>query len=217
MQLTERQKRIAEIVKKEQPITGEKIARKLQVTRSALRGDLAVLLSGQILSARRHLGYYYVGGGEDPVQEKLASLCIRDYMSEPIVVRADSDVDSAIYRLFTEDIGTLFVGTPEDVIGVVSRKDLIKSAMGRDDLSKMPISMVMTPRTKIVYAGPEDTVLSAAEKLLRDEVDCLPIGTVHTDDGEEKFSVVGRLSKTNIVKIFVALGEKRAANRKKTE
>ena len=187
------------------------------MTRSALRGDLAVLLSGQILSARRHLGYYYVGGGEDPVQEKLASLCIRDYMSEPIVVRADSDVDSAIYRLFTEDIGTLFVGTPEDVIGVVSRKDLIKSAMGRDDLSKMPISMVMTPRTKIVYAGPEDTVLSAAEKLLRYEVDCLPIGTVHTDDGEERFSVVGRLSKTNIVKIFVALGEKRAANRKKTE
>ena len=81
----------------------------------------------------------------------------------------------------------------------------------------MPISMVMTPRTKIVYAGPEDTVLSAAEKLLRYEVDCLPIGTVHTDDGEERFSVVGRLSKTNIVKIFVALGEKRAANRKKTE
>ena len=107
MQLTERQKRIAEIVKNEQPITGEKIARRLQVTRSALRGDLAVLLSGQILSARRHLGYYYVGGGEDPVQEKLASLRIRDYMSEPIVVRSDSDVDSAIYRLFTEDIGTL--------------------------------------------------------------------------------------------------------------
>ena len=134
-------------------------------------------------------------------------------MSEPIVVRSDSDVDSAIYRLFTEDIGTLFVGTPEDVIGVVSRKDLIKSAMGRDDLSKMPISMVMTPRTKIVFADPEDTVLSAAEKLLHSEVDCLPIGTIHRDEdsGDEKFSVVGRLSKTNIVKIFVALGEKQAA------
>ncbi|MCH4072231.1 CBS domain-containing protein [Pseudoramibacter sp.] len=211
MQLTKRQKKIAEIVKNEQPITGEKIARKLQVTRSALRGDLAVLLSGEILTARRHLGYYYVGGGEDPVQEKISRLMIRDYMSEPVVVSSDSDVDSAIYRLFTEDTGTLFVGSKENIIGIVSRKDLIKSAMGRDDLSKMPISMVMTPRSKMIYAKPEDTVLTAAEKLLKFEVDCLPVGHMLTDpeSGEERFEVEGRVSKTNIVRIFVCLGDKK--------
>jgi CBS domain-containing protein len=212
MQLTKRQKKIAEIVKNEQPITGEKIARKLQVTRSALRGDLAVLLSGEILTARRHLGYYYVGGGEDPVQEKISNLMVRDYMSEPVVVSSDSDVDSAIYRLFTEDIGTLFVGSKTNIIGIVSRKDLIKSAMGRDDLSKMPISMVMTPRSKIIYVKPEDTILKAAEKLLKYEVDCLPVGRIFSDPdtGEERFAVEGRVSKTNIVKIFVCLGRRKA-------
>ena len=63
MRLTERQKEITDIVRENGPITGEQIAERLHVTRSALRGDLAVLLSGEIIAARRRLGYYYLGGG----------------------------------------------------------------------------------------------------------------------------------------------------------
>ncbi len=44
MQLTSRQKEIARIIRENEPITGETIAERLNVTRSALRGDLAVLL-----------------------------------------------------------------------------------------------------------------------------------------------------------------------------
>ena len=42
MQLTSRQKEITRIVRENGPITGEMIAERLHVTRSALRGDLAV-------------------------------------------------------------------------------------------------------------------------------------------------------------------------------
>ena len=53
MQLTSRQKEITRIVRENGPITGEMIAERLHVTRSALRGDLAVLLSGEVIAARR--------------------------------------------------------------------------------------------------------------------------------------------------------------------
>ena len=55
MRLTERQKEITDIVRENGPITGEQIAERLHVTRSALRGDLAVLLSGEIIAARRRI------------------------------------------------------------------------------------------------------------------------------------------------------------------
>ena len=71
MRLTERQKEITDIVRENGPITGEQIAERLHVTRSALRGDLAVLLSGEIIAARRRLGYYYLGGGEDPADTEM--------------------------------------------------------------------------------------------------------------------------------------------------
>ena len=41
--LSNRQKRIAEIVRQDGPITGEHIAERLNVTRAALRSDLASL------------------------------------------------------------------------------------------------------------------------------------------------------------------------------
>ena len=46
--LSNRQKQIAEIVRLDGPITGEHIAERLNVTRAALRSDLAILVMGGI-------------------------------------------------------------------------------------------------------------------------------------------------------------------------
>lgn len=72
MQLTSRQKEITRIVRENGPITGEMIAERLHVTRSALRGDLAVLLSGEVIAARRRLGYYYLAAERILQQQKSA-------------------------------------------------------------------------------------------------------------------------------------------------
>ena len=88
MQLTGRQQEITRIVRENGPITGEMIAQRLHVTRSALRGDLAVLLSAEVIAARRRVGYYYLGGGQHPAAAEIRSCTPEDCMSRPILVGA---------------------------------------------------------------------------------------------------------------------------------
>ena len=197
MQLTGRQQEITRIVRENGPITGEMIAQRLHVTRSALRGDLAVLLSGEVI----------LGGGEDPAAAEIRSCTAEDCMSRPILVGAESNAYDAAVLLFTEDIGTLFVGKKDDIQGVVSRKDLLKAAMGRDDLAKVPISMVMTSRSKMIYAEPKEDLVSIAQKMMDYEVDCLPVGTFKNVGNDRKFVLIGRVSKTNITRLFLELGK----------
>ncbi|WP_213975256.1 HTH domain-containing protein, partial [Tepidanaerobacter acetatoxydans] len=61
MELSSRQALIVDIVKKYEPITSEQIADKLNLTRSALRPDLAVLTMLGILEARPRVGYFFAG------------------------------------------------------------------------------------------------------------------------------------------------------------
>ncbi len=61
IQLTERQEKIINIVKYNQPVTGENIAKELGLTRSTLRPDLAILTMSGILDARPKVGYFYTG------------------------------------------------------------------------------------------------------------------------------------------------------------
>ncbi len=206
MQLTERQKEITRIVREDGPITGEMIAAKLHVTRSALRGDLAVLLSGEVIAARRRLGYYYLGGGVDPAASEIRKCIVAGHMSRPVLVSGEANAYDAAVLLFTEDIGTIFVGEEDNLLGVVSRKDLLKAAMGREGLQQMPISMVMTPKSKMIYAEENEEMVAVAQKLIDYEIDCLPVVEI-TDSGEEKkFKLLGRISKTNITRLFLELG-----------
>lgn len=59
--LSNRQKRIGRDRAPGWPITGEHIAERLNVTRAALRSDLAILVMGGILDARPKVGYYFTG------------------------------------------------------------------------------------------------------------------------------------------------------------
>ena len=52
-----------------------------------------------------------------------------------------------------------------------------------------------------------DDVLSAAQKMIDHEIDCLPVVDVKQDDGKREYCVRGRISKTNIVRLFVDIGQ----------
>lgn len=210
IQLSARQEKIVDIVKRLGPITSEQIASALQVRRATLRPDLAILTMSGVLEARPRVGYFYSGKAPATlVAEELRRLRVKDVKSVPVVVRPETSIYDAIVTMFVEDVGTLFVvGEGAILEGVASRKDMLKATLGGSDIHQLPVSVIMTRMPNIVTVAPDDTVHMAARKLIEHEVDALPVVRTLVDDrGGEKLEVVGRLTKTSVTKLFVELGE----------
>lgn len=153
IELTPRQNRILDIVKAQGPITGERIADLLSVTRAALRSDLTVLVMSGLIEARPRVGYYYTGRAvEDPVARMARKITVRDIQSVPVVVQTDTSVYDTIVTMFLEDVGTLIVVEAGGILaGVVSRKDLLRAALGQADFHKIPVSVIMTRMPNVVF------------------------------------------------------------------
>ncbi|HAU31546.1 MAG: Transcriptional regulator [Desulfotomaculum sp. 46_296] len=210
MELTRRQEAILEIVKRNSPITGEQIAERLSLTRATLRPDMAVLTMTGLLGARPRVGYYYSGKSPNRlIAEKLYQIKVGDVKSVPVVVPEHCSVYDAIVTIFTEDVGTLFVVKEGGFLeGVISRKDLLKSTMGSQDIHKLPVSVIMTRWPNIITVEPEESVWVAAKKLIAHEIDAVPLVRAIPDGkGGQGVEVIGRFSKTNIIHLFVGLGE----------
>jgi len=210
LKLSKRQESILEIVTNHGPITGERIAERLSLTRATLRPDLAILTMSGLLEARPRVGYFHSGKSRyRVVAEKLNSVLVDSVKSVPVVVDEKSLVYDAVVTMFIEDVGTLFVVKEGGLLeGAVSRKDLLKTTLGSQDIQKLPVNVIMTRMPNLILTTPEETVWVAAKKIISHEVDALPVvRKVTTASGQEGFEVVGRLSKTNIARLFVELGE----------
>ena len=204
VKLSKRQEQIAQIVREEGPVTGSAIAEHLEVTRSALRSDLSVLTMLGVLDARPNVGYYYVGlSKETQTAERLKSFLVSDVLSQAVVVNGDTSLYDTIVTLFTEDVGTILVCDGSYLMGVVSRKDLLRASMGQTDSHTMPISMIMTPVSKVIAVEPTDTLVEAAQKMIDYEVDCLPVVVREEVGNKKRLKVVGRVSKTTVAKVFL--------------
>ncbi|MCF7599243.1 MULTISPECIES: helix-turn-helix transcriptional regulator [Staphylococcus] len=204
MELNQRQEQIIEIVKQHGPITGEHIADQLNLTRATLRPDLAILTMSGFLEARPRVGYYYSGKSKNKIiHEQLRQYVVKDYMSQPVVVKEDMSVYDAICTIFLEDAGTLFITNKDnDFIGVCSRKDLLRASMIGNDIHTMPISVNMTRMPNLTYLEESELIIYAANQMIDKEIDAIPI--VRLKDNQ-KYEVVGRVSKTTITKLFVSL------------
>ncbi len=211
MKFTSRQKQIIEIVKAGQPVTSEALAEKLGVTRAALRADLAILTMTGTLDARPKVGYVYLGKKLDSeILENLSKIRTGEIMSKPVTVNESTTVYDAIVYLFLNDVGTLFVENNNNLVGAISRKDFLKVAIGGTDIQKVPVGVIMTRMPNIIYGFPEDSAYDLAKKIIEHEIDSIPIVEKVSDDESNKnnFKIVGKISKTNITKLFVKLGER---------
>jgi CBS domain-containing protein len=216
--LSTRQKRIAEIVRLDGPITGEHIAERLNVTRAALRSDLAILVMGGILDARPKVGYYYTGKNTlGMLMEEISSICVKDLQSVPIAIGQEKSAYEAIVTMFLEDVGSVFILDDAGLLaGVVSRKDLLKAAINNADLHSLPVVMVMTPLSKIVVVTEDESVAAAARKIIDNEIDSLPV-VRPVNSGKRSYEVVGRITKTNFTRLLVDLAEGKGGHYKSEE
>ena len=198
IQLNPRQLKIIDIVKENEPITSESIASILNVTRATLRSDLAILTMTGILDARPKVGYFYSGiSGASLVGNKIKDKKVKDIMSMP----------DSIVTMFLSDVGSVFIiDENENLCGIVSRKDLLKVTIGSADINKMPVGMIMTRTPNVITTNKEDDVVLAAKKIIEHEVDSIPVVEINEEDTNQ-IKVIGRLSKTNITKLFLEIAD----------
>jgi DNA-binding transcriptional ArsR family regulator len=92
IQLSERQCEIVDIVQRLAPVTGEKIAEELGLTRPTLRSDLALLVMLGLVDAKPKVGYL---PGRCPKYDSqigtmLKKLTVADVLSDPILISGDA-------------------------------------------------------------------------------------------------------------------------------
>lgn len=157
-----------------------------------------------ILDAKPKVGYFIKGKKTDfNFSEKLSNITVNDIKSVPIVVSEETSVYDTIVMLFLENVGTIFVVNDDELKGVISRKDLLKAAMGGGNLNNMPVGVIMTRVQKIIYCSPEEDIIEAAEKIIENDIDCVPI----VEKENDKLKVIGRISKTNITRVVIEIAK----------
>ena len=212
MEWTDRQQRIVEIVKDSGSITGEKIAAKLDLTRATLRPDLTLLTMFGVLEAKPRVGYSYRENTRpSPIMERVLQLRVCSYKSMPVTVLESASIYEATVAMFTQNVGSLtVVGSDRLLVGMISRKDIMKASLGQSDLQQVPVGVIMTRMPNIYMTTPDEPVYSAAKKLVQHQVDSLPVVEGYVDEnGYECYEVVGRFTKTNVTKLFVEIAEAR--------
>ena len=206
IKLTKRQEEILQIVKDEGPIPGKEIAQKLSLTRATLRPDLAILTMVGNLEARPRVGYYYKGPELDQIKDWFSNHFVSEYKAHPIVVKKSVSVYDAIVQIFLKDVGTLYaVNQNGHLAGVISRKDLLRASIGNRNLQELPVSVIMTRMPNIITIKPDSTLLDAAKKMIDYHIDSLPV-VLEIDPDAHLYKVIGRITKTTIVKAFIEMG-----------
>lgn len=209
MNLTERQKQMIAIVKKEGPITAHKIAEILGYSRSTLRSDLNILTHLNIFEAKTKVGYVL---NEEPMvqnQGKIPqfSFPVKKVKSPAVCITENSSVYESIVQMFLHDAGTIFVVDENEYLsGIVSRKDFLKSILGHVQIQDIPVGVIMTRMPNIIITTDEETILEAAKKIIHHKIDALP---VVEQVGEGQYRITGRISKTTLSNLFLDIGQER--------
>jgi CBS domain-containing protein len=163
-----------------------------------------------ILDARPRVGYFFSGKSTmQVIGESIKKRKVNEHKSIPILIRENTTVYDAICTMFLEDVGTLFVvNEKKHLAGVVSRKDLLRSAIGRQNLEDIPVNVIMTRMPNLILAFPDETLHDAASKLIQYQIDALPVvRPVEKEPSQSAaYEIIGRITKTSITKAYVELG-----------
>ncbi|MGL4997449.1 CBS domain-containing protein [Cetobacterium sp.] len=199
MQLTERQKEIVEIIKKYGPVTGEEIAKMIYITRSALRTDFSILKKMSIIKSKQKIGYTYNQAFIDSNNKTL----VKHIMSAPITIDESYSVYKTVLLMFEKDIGTIFITKEGNLAGIVSRKDLLRIAIGKRDIEQIPINLIMTRMPNLVFSIENETIEDSIKKIIEHQIDSLPVVRITEKNGKEIYKVVGRFTKTNASRLLL--------------
>ena len=209
MKLTKRQKEIVEIVKKDQPVSGEKISELLDVSRATLRSDLSFLTLVGILKASPKVGYTYSGSDLetlfffDTFQKK-----VEDVMTSPVLVTHDSFIQDAIITLFMYDADVLYaIDEKKQLQGILSRKDLLRAALNAN-IDVTPVAVCMTRMPHIKTCHKDLNILEAAALLQDFAIDSLPVV-----EEQNEGHIIGTITKSALLDFIIQEARNAEVNR----
>ena len=209
MKLTKRQKEIVEIVKKDQPVSGEKISELLDVSRATLRSDLSFLTLVGILKASPKVGYTYAGSDLetlfffDTFQKK-----VEDVMTSPVLVTHNSFIQDAIITLFMYDSDVLYViDEKKQLLGILSRKDLLRAALNAN-IDVTPVAVCMTRIPHIKTCHKDLNILEAAALLQDFAIDSLPVV-----EEQNEGHIIGTITKSALLDFIIQEARNAEVNR----
>ena len=128
-------------------------------------------------------------------------------MGIPSVIPNTMNTYDAIVEMFVCDVGSLFVCDADNGLrGIVSRKDLLRASMGNANLHSLPISALMTSMPNVITIAPNATLLHASKMLTFHKIDSLPVVHAIENKDEVILKVIGRITKTTIIRAFSKLG-----------
>ncbi|NLY21236.1 MAG: CBS domain-containing protein [Tissierellia bacterium] len=206
MKFTGRQNEILRYIKTHGKVTIDDIAEKFNTSFEDIKIDIDVLMIMDAIDVGNDSKYFYFGAHkEGGLSTLIQSFKVRDVMSLPIVVDESTSIYDTIVMMFLENVGTIFVVDDSMLKGVVTRKDLLRSTLGKLDLNMTPVSVAMTRKPNIHFAFRDDTIYDCAKRITEFQIDSLPIVEDVNKDGKS-LRVVGRITKTNIARIFVDIG-----------
>ena len=111
--------------------------------------------------------------------------------SEIITIRPEQAISEAVASLAKHNIGALVVVDADgDLKGIISERDIVRTAAARKNIFELPVSEVMTKR--VIVGVPEDDVISVAHTMTEKRFRHLPIV-----DGDK---LVGIISSGDILK-----------------
>lgn len=203
MNFNKKQEQIINLLKEEGRLSNLEIAEKLQVPMSDLESDLALLENLGVIAFNKKLGYYYQGSKKYIVfTEVLKYYPVENIMSMPVIVEDYVSIYDTIVFLFLENVGSIYITKDSSLVGVVSRKDLLKAAISDMDLKTSPVKTIMTKMPNIKTVEKTTSVYDCAKKIVNSHID----GVAVVEKVDSKIKVVGRVTKTNITSLFVKMG-----------
>ena len=178
---------------------------------------MAILKRAGYISAKPKVGYYYsqnhdnansISNPKAEAGKCFSRMLVHDWMGVPSVIPPTVSAFDASAELFMRDVGSLFISSEaEGLIGVVSRKDLLRIAISGSDMKTIPITMVMSRTPNLVFIYDNESLFHAAKLMKMHEIDSLPVVERCETEGKHILKVIGRITKTTIVKALVSLGE----------
>ncbi len=171
----------------------------IYITRSALRTDFSILRKMSIIKSKQKVGYTY----NEAFVESNNKTLVKHIMSMPITIDESYSVYKTVLLMFEKDIGTIFITKDGNLAGIVSRKDLLRIAIGKRDIEQIPINLIMTRMPNIVFATEDETIESCVKKIIEHQIDSVPVVRITEKNGRESYKVVGRFTKTNVSKLLL--------------